>query len=433
MRILPASVLLFFIFCNPILGQKQVKHFIFFAHERERIKETSFLKNENIQGAQLKYTWRELEPRENEYDLALIQKDLDFLNSKGKKLFIQLQDVTFDTQYKAVPRYIMQNKKYNGGADIQYFMGENDSIIKQNGYVARRWDTTVANRFFKLLFVLGQQFDGKIEGINLPETSAGFGETGKLFPKGYTTDIYKSAILSYMGTLRKAFPKSVVIQYANFMPGEWLPYNDRSYLKDIYALAKEKGIGMGGPDIKVYNKGHMNNGYKFLKQYSKDIITGLAVQDGNYELINPQTGKPVTIDEIYELGKNYIGLDYIFWCTEEPFYTKEVLPFLKGSTIGKPKDGTYTFAIAFAEWQGKSNGTTCTVIIKGDSIKVVHNGTGNLTGKKGDILDEGIIMKHKSGKWIIGHNLKDKDAKEIGGCSEGPSVIDFNSKRFWSC
>ena len=99
----------------------------------------------------------------------------------------------------------------------------------------------------------------------------------------------------------------------------------------------------------------------------------------------------------------------------------------------RPKDGSYTYSIAFAEWNGQSLGATCTVIIKGDSIKVLHNGKGNLTGKKGDVFDEGIIMKHKSGKWIIGHSPIDKNAKEIGGCSDGPSVIDFKNKKFWSC
>jgi hypothetical protein len=111
------------------------------------------------------------------------------------------------------------------------------------------------------------------------------------------------------------------------------------------------------------------------------------------------------------------------------------LLFFVNLTAGqKPKDGTYTYSIAFAEWQGKSLGATCTVIIKGDSIKVIHNGKGNLTGKKGNILDQGIIMRNtKTGKWIIGHNSKDKDAKEIGGCSDGPSIIDFKRKKFWSC
>ena len=111
-----------------------------------------------------------------------------------------------------------------------------------------------------------------------------------------------------------------------------------------------------------------------------------------------------------------------------------LLLFYTATFAQKPKDGIYTYTIAFAEWNGKSLGATCTVIIKGDSIKVVHNGRANLTGKKSDILDQGIIMKHtKTGKWIIAHSIKDKDAKDIGGCSDGPSVIDFKRKKFWSC
>lgn len=100
----------------------------------------------------------------------------------------------------------------------------------------------------------------------------------------------------------------------------------------------------------------------------------------------------------------------------------------------KPRDGTYTYSVAFVEWKGSSLGATCTVVIKGDSIQVIHNGNVTLTGKKGDILAKGIILKHrKTGKWIIGNSIKDKDAKEIGGCSDGPSVIDFKRKKFWSC
>src|SRR5215204_6255639 len=84
----------------------------------------------------------------------------------------------------------------------------------------------------------------------------------------------------------------------------------------------------------------------------------------------------------------------------------------------KPKDGNYTYSIAWAELGGNSLGATCTVIIKGDSITVVHNGKSNVTGKEGDIYAEGIIMKHtKTGKWIIGKSKADKAAKEIGGCT----------------
>jgi hypothetical protein len=100
----------------------------------------------------------------------------------------------------------------------------------------------------------------------------------------------------------------------------------------------------------------------------------------------------------------------------------------------KPKSGTYTYSIAFAEWQGKSNGASCTVIIKGDSIKIIHNGKKSLTGKKGDIIDSGIILQHKkTGRWIIGHSLKDKFVKDFGGCTGGPSEINFKKKIFWLC
>ena len=100
----------------------------------------------------------------------------------------------------------------------------------------------------------------------------------------------------------------------------------------------------------------------------------------------------------------------------------------------KPKSGTYIYAIAFEEWNGKTLGATCTVRIKGDSIQIIHNGKKNLTGQKGEIMDEGIILKHKkTGKWIIAHSPKDIYAEEIGGCGSGPTIIDFKNKRWWSC
>jgi len=328
-QVLIALTLLLFTY-NNVLAQKKIKHFIYFELERERIRDTSFLNNDKIIGAQLKYMWRDLEPTENQYNLELIQNDLDFLASKGKRLFIQLQDVTFDTTLrKPVPDYLTTDKRYHGGVNIQYETNDKDEIIYVGGYVARRWDQSVAERFTKLLTVLGKRFDGKIEGINLPETSVGFGETGKLYPEGFTPETYRNAIIEYMAMAKKAFPHSVVIQYANFMPGEWLPRNDKLYLKSLYEFASKEKIGMGGPDIKIYQKVHMNHGYKFLREYTNSITSGVAVQDGNYEEINPKTGKRVTVKEIYDFANEYLGLDYIFWCTQEPYYTNDLLPFLK--------------------------------------------------------------------------------------------------------
>ncbi|HNP69197.1 MAG TPA: hypothetical protein PKH16_14915 [Aequorivita sp.] len=98
-----------------------------------------------------------------------------------------------------------------------------------------------------------------------------------------------------------------------------------------------------------------------------------------------------------------------------------------------PPNGTYQFDVAFAEWQGKSMGVKLTIIIKGDSAKVVYEGHGALTAEIGEVIDEGIIMKHKSGQWIIGTEPKDKELEEVGGCTGGPAIIDFKEEKYWMC
>lgn len=99
----------------------------------------------------------------------------------------------------------------------------------------------------------------------------------------------------------------------------------------------------------------------------------------------------------------------------------------------KPKSGVYSYKILWDEFGGKDLGNTCAVKINGDSITVFHDGRPNLTGKKGDILLAGLIMKHKSGSWIIGSSSKDRNAKNIGGCDDGPVVINFRRKTIRLC
>lgn len=323
------SLLYLFFFSVQLSAQKTIQNYVFFGMDRHCIREADFLENESFVGAQLKYSWKELEPDKDQYDFVEITKDLDFLTSHNKKLFIQLQDVTFDTVRIFVSDYIVKESKYNGGADIQYITDDDDKIIRQDGYVARRWDPNVAERFYKLIFALADEFDGKISGINFPETAVGFGESGKLYPDGFTSIKYRDAIIKQMEVAKDAFAKTVVLQYANFMPGEWLPWEDHGYLESLYQFAANHDIAMGGPDIKIYKKAQMNHSYKFLKKYSQDIKTGIAVQWGNYEEINPKTDKQVTIEEIYDFGNDEIGLDFVFWCTQEPFYTQKLIPFME--------------------------------------------------------------------------------------------------------
>ena len=81
------------------LKKDSIKHFIYFARERELIHNHPFLKVQRIVGAQIMYSWKQLEPKRGEYDFSIIYEDYNYLLTHGKKLFIQFQDVTFDTKY----------------------------------------------------------------------------------------------------------------------------------------------------------------------------------------------------------------------------------------------------------------------------------------------------------------------------------------------
>jgi hypothetical protein len=309
-------------------------NYIFFGRDRERIAEAIFLENKNVAGAQLKYTWRELEPERDRYELGPLLEDLAFLEKHGKRLFVQLQDVSFSENI-LVPDYLRTDPTFGGGVARKYeYEGDDESKAHFDGWVARRWDPAVCARFIKLLAVIGKEVDGRIEGLNLPETSIGFGESPKLHPAGFTYKAYVDGVKAIMSGARKAFPRSCVIQYANFMPGEWLPGNDKGYLRAVYAHAAQIGLGVGGPDLLPYRKGQMNHSYPLIAARGSTIRAGVAVQDGNLADKNPTTGERATVPQLYRFAKDRLHLDYIFWGTEEPYYSKEVLPFIRALRRG---------------------------------------------------------------------------------------------------
>ncbi len=306
---------------------RPVHHFLFAGQDREKIRGHLFLETKTLEGAQVAYSWRQLEPQK---DFSIIREDLAFLSSKGKRLFIQLQDVTFTATRINVPLYLLNESQYNGGADKQYrITGDDEETAVVEGWMMRRWDPAVQERFHKLLAALGKEFDGRIEGINLAETSMVVGESGRLFPKGFSFEVYREGIITNMKALKRAFPRAVTIQYANFMPGEWLPMTDRGYLRSVYRAARELKVGVGGPDLLPFKPGQMNHSYPLIRESADSIPAAIAAQDGNYEHVNPKTGKRVTIPEMIEFAAGYLKVNYIFWCTEEPYYSEQLIPFLK--------------------------------------------------------------------------------------------------------
>lgn len=305
---------------------QKLKHYVFFGLERERITERAFVETAALVGAQLKYRWSELEPRRDEYDFSAIRHDLELLTHQGKRLFIQLQDISFVQAHPNVPPYLREDPEFHGGVVAGYVHpDDNDTLSRFSTWIPKRWDPAVRARLIALVRALAAEFDGTIEGINFAETSIddGFADNS------YTPAVYFEAICDLMRATRAAFKTSLVLIYVNFMPGESLPEDDKGYLKGIYRLADSLSIGVGGPDLLPNRRYQRMHSLPLIAARAKGVVAGLAVQDGNLADLDRRTGKRVTVAELAGYARDPLHLDYLFWGTEEPYWSEEVLPYLR--------------------------------------------------------------------------------------------------------
>ena len=303
-----------------------IKHFVYFARDRQAIHDHPFLQNPRFEGAQIMYPWFSLEPSKGHYDFSIVEEDYEYLNSKGKKLFIQLQGDTFSTNFRATPDYL-NTKQYDNGSILQ-----RDDEGAPDGWVAKCWNKNVQKRFSLLLLALGEAFDGKMEGINLQETAIGVSSE---HDKSFSPSIYAESIKANMLSLKEAFPRSVKLQYANFMPGEWLPWEDKGFLRSIYQYGEKIGVGLGAPDLMVRKKGQLNHALAMMHEHAYSVPLGIAVQDGNYI---GQTGADFVKENrknivplLHAFAKDFLKVQYMFWVNQKPYFEEDVLPCFAGT------------------------------------------------------------------------------------------------------
>lgn len=330
-RIFFLNVFLFaFFFSNLSYSDSKLPKLFFFFLPDTKLNLPDYrniLSNPYVSGAQIVYTWNELEPKKGVYDFSRIENDMRFLSSIHKKLFIQLQDRSFQPDLYYVPDYLRNEEIYHGGVAMQYdFPGEGKPITE--GWVARVWDPAVRDRFQLLIKKLSEQFDGKIYGINFPETAVDFDPNN--LPEGFTPDKYFYAELDNVRTLRNAFHNSIVVQYVNFFPGEW--NNDHNYMSRLFSYAIKNKIGLGGPDVVPYRKSHMNNSYPFFHKYGDKISeVGMAIQEPDYTYKKPGTDDYYTFSDFYTFTQDYLGASILFWNIQEPFLSNQLIPKLNNN------------------------------------------------------------------------------------------------------
>jgi hypothetical protein len=269
----------------------------------------------DIEGVQIVYSWKSLETAQDQYDFSQLETDLAFLSSHRKKLFAQIQDRFFEIGARDVPRYLLDEPEYGGGLAPQSDNpGEN--LPEGHGWVAMQWNPHVRARFQALLRALAKQFDGRIYGINLPESSADIDRERDR--TGFDCKAYFDAELENARVARQAFRHSQVVQYINFWPCDWA--DEHGSMTRAFAFAAENRIGVGGPDIVPYRKGQMDNSYRFFNGYrGKLSLVAMAVQEPTLTYKNPKTGKKFTRDEFVAFARDYLGVDIIFWSVRAPW------------------------------------------------------------------------------------------------------------------
>ncbi|WP_336048960.1 hypothetical protein [Streptomyces sp. CA2R101] len=294
-------------------GNKDTKNYLYASMGDFDAEVKPLIDRPDIAGVQLVVPWKMLERKKNQYDFSEIDRVLGELQPRHKKLFLQIQD-RFFTAPTRLPDYLLNDPEYRGGAAPT--TNENGLGAGEPGAVAAQWNPQVRGRFQHLLKALAQRFDGRLAGVNLPETATEVNT--KKDRTGYSDEAYFKAELANMAYGKKVFTKTPFIQYVNFWPGEW--NNSRGYMKRTFEFAKAHGIGLGGPDILPNRPAQMQNSYPFFKKYRGQLpIVAMAVQEPDFQYKNPETKKPYTRQEFADFGTHTLGADAIFWATSSPW------------------------------------------------------------------------------------------------------------------
>ena len=93
--------------------------------------------------------------------------------------------------------------------------------------------------------------------------------------------------------------------------------------------------------------------------------------------------------------------------------------------------GDYVFTHKFAEHPSIPS-IKLDVQIRGPHIVLTNNDRTDVF--PAGIINEGTLMWHAaSGQWIIGTEPAAAKATEVGGCSDGPEVVDLERRIYWTC
>ena len=285
-----------------------------------------------LRGIQIRYSWRELEGEEGEYDFSSIAKRLSELSAMNKRLVIVIETKSSLGNFskdgeRTVPIYLGTTKSEGG----EFACGGPDHL----GWNIKLWNPFVRDRMIALVRALGQRFNSNpyFEGIGLSETAI----NDPIQPlTAIQKNNYYANLLSVQKQMRNSFPNTLTFQFISY---------PRSIMESFTKSLNEMGAGLGGPDV------HPENFIPFLpiyppdvpsyfRKYSEIMPIVLSVRQSNYENNRADyTGYEPSVYELLSHARDYLKANYIFW-TRHPDYYRNVLEMMNmNAQKSKPTGG----------------------------------------------------------------------------------------------
>ena len=95
------------------------------------------------------------------------------------------------------------------------------------------------------------------------------------------------------------------------------------------------------------------------------------------------------------------------------------------------RSGTYFFEHRHAEHPDMTS-FRLLVTLKDNEISIVKPKSGG-PFPQGEIAKGTLFWHAASEQWIIVTSDEDRLATEVGGCSDGPEVVDLKKRIYWTC
>jgi hypothetical protein len=257
-----------------------------------------------VKGVMMRYTWRELEPTQNEYNFTRISTELaqclSIGNARGQRFgLIAFVGVNTFGGTLPLPAYLAQYATEEAGT---------------GAWNTWRWNSTIRTRFAALVNAIALQFDSHVcwEGIATSETATKAANSDPA--AGYTATGFRDGLIAETNAIASACTFGRHFFYQNFFP---------TIATDFHLDAVvEAGIANGAmvmcaPDILPGKDALEDRVYPRYTTFRGRLPTQCSAQNDSHHwnsVAESETIQPFdTMQSIFDYARNTLKCNYVAW------------------------------------------------------------------------------------------------------------------------